>query len=182
MRGGKGSRLFRLVSWPRHRQPRIVLLDPRFAVPARVEKLHDVREIFGRNVAGEGRHVRTAVDDAQGQLVFGQRAADVGEIRPSAAAVLGDEVAADASFLVKDAGAVCHGARRRADDFRRERRSGEVRRPGSSGTLDPERSDHHHAKHHDGHGPGASPEAAFASIRDERSAEEMTPTRRAGRR
>ena len=105
---------------------------------AGLEKSRDPCEFLGCEHFPEGRHVDTAIHDANHKVTFGKFVADITEIGSSTAAVAGDQVAIETTFVMKKFGAGKHGPTGCANYFLWQRRRIEVRRPRRVYAFDPE--------------------------------------------
>ena len=105
---------------------------------AGLEKSRDLREFFRCEHFPEGWHIHAAIHDANHEVALGKFVADITEIGSSTAAVAGDQVAIETTFVMKKFGAGKHGPTGCANYFLWQRRRIEVRRPRRVYAFDPE--------------------------------------------
>ena len=86
---------------------------------AGLEKSGDLSEFLRCKHFPEGWHIHAAVHDANHEVALGKFIADITKIGSSTAAIAVDQVAIEATFVVKKFGASKYRASSRANDFLR---------------------------------------------------------------
>src|SRR6266849_1185020 len=94
--------------------------------------------------AGERRHIASAVDDPDDNIISRQFVSDVGEIGPATTAMALDQMTTETRFVVKKLPAFKDRSARCADNFFGEGQGLKIWRPRRLLSRNPERADHDH--------------------------------------
>ena len=105
---------------------------------AGLEKSRDLCEFLRCKHFPEGWHIHTAIHDANHEVALGQFIADITEIGSSTAAIAVDQVAIEATFVMKEFCAGEHRPTGCANYFLRQRWRIEIWRPRRFYSLNPE--------------------------------------------
>ena len=109
---------------------------------ARFQESYQRIELLGLERAAERRHIASAVDDADDNIISRQFVSDVGEIGPATTAMALDQMTTETGFVVKKLCAFKDRAAGSADNLFGERQGLEIWRPGRLLSFNPERADH----------------------------------------